>query len=58
MFSYALLIITYLLVRRASTDESRTAQTFPHVLLRALDFTSPLGLAVATILSAQSTTNG
>ncbi|BBX55751.1 Ultraviolet N-glycosylase/AP lyase [Mycobacterium shottsii] len=42
------------LVRRARRMNRKLAQAFPHVYCE-LDFTSPLELAVATILSAQST---
>ncbi len=42
------------LVRRARRMNRALAQAFPHVYCE-LDFTSPLELAVATILSAQST---
>lgn len=42
------------LVRRARRMNRKLAQVFPHVYCE-LDFTSPLELAVATILSAQST---
>src|SRR6476619_2292036 len=42
------------LVRRARRMNRSLAQAFPHVYCE-LDFTSPLELAVATILSAQST---
>jgi endonuclease-3 len=42
------------LVRRARRMNRMLAQAFPHVYCE-LDFTSPLELAVATILSAQST---
>jgi endonuclease-3 len=42
------------LVRRARRMNRTLAQAFPHVYCE-LDFTSPLELAVATILSAQST---
>src|ERR1700678_2833268 len=42
------------LVRRARRMNRTLAQAFPHVYCE-LDFTTPLELAVATILSAQST---
>ncbi|ORC02059.1 endonuclease III [Mycobacterium persicum] len=42
------------LVRRARRMNRQLAQAFPHVYCE-LDFTNPLQLAVATILSAQST---
>lgn len=42
------------LVRRARRMNRALAQAFPHVYCE-LDFTDPLELAVATILSAQST---
>jgi endonuclease-3 len=42
------------LVRRARRMNRKLAQAFPHVYCE-LDFTTPLELAVATILSAQST---
>jgi endonuclease III len=42
------------LVRRARRMNRRLAQAFPHVYCE-LDFTTPLELTVATILSAQST---
>ncbi|BBX33909.1 endonuclease III [Mycolicibacterium mageritense DSM 44476 = CIP 104973] len=42
------------LVRRARRMNRELAQAFPHVYCE-LDFTNPLELAVATILSAQST---
>lgn len=42
------------LVRRARRMNRALAQAFPHVYCE-LDFTSPLELTVATILSAQST---
>src|SRR6476661_9963947 len=42
------------LVRRARRMNRRLAEAFPHVYCE-LDFTTPLDLAVATILSAQCT---
>jgi endonuclease-3 len=45
------------LVRRARRMNRTLAQAFPHVYCE-LDFTNPLELAVATILSAQSTDKG
>jgi endonuclease-3 len=42
------------LVRRARRMNRTLAQAFPHVYCE-LDFTNPLELTVATILSAQST---
>ena len=45
------------LVRRARRMNRTLAQAFPHVYCE-LDFTSPLELTVATILSAQSTDKG
>jgi endonuclease-3 len=45
------------LVRRARRMNRALAQAFPHVYCE-LDFTSPLELTVATILSAQSTDKG
>lgn len=42
------------LVRRARRMNRRLAEAFPHVYCE-LDFTNPLELAVATILSAQCT---
>src|SRR5690349_22632558 len=45
------------LVRRARRMNRTLAQAFPHVYCE-LDFTNPLELTVATILSAQSTDKG
>ena len=45
------------LVRRARRMNRTLSQAFPHVYCE-LDFTNPLELAVATILSAQSTDKG
>jgi endonuclease-3 len=45
------------LVRRARRMDRQLAQAFPHVYCE-LDFTNPLELTVATILSAQSTDKG
>ena len=45
------------LVRRARRMNRELAQAFPHVYCE-LDFTNPLELTVATILSAQSTDKG
>ena len=45
------------LVRRARRMNRALARTFPHVYCE-LDFTNPLELTVATILSAQSTDKG
>jgi endonuclease III len=45
------------LVRRARRMDRLLAQAFPHVYCE-LDFTNPLELTVATILSAQSTDKG
>ena len=45
------------LVRRARRMNRELAQAFPHVYCE-LNFTNPLELTVATILSAQSTDKG
>ena len=45
------------LVRRARRMNRTLAKAFPHVYCE-LDFTNPLELTVATILSAQSTDKG
>src|SRR3982074_371529 len=45
------------LVRRARRMNRSLAQAFPHAYCE-LDFTTPLELTVATILSAQSTDKG